>query len=193
MHTSDIELQRFGDYRPTQFDRAGLGSDGQDDWLVVPLSYQPACAELLEESNWETAVKLIGEADPTGEDYEIHYFGHWTSDFKIIVVRPGSAAHREAQAIASSLAGYPILDESDFSERECEAQYQSALDELHRLELRRRGKPLGDRALNTLAYEICQRASSSETLDRSDIERALERLGWQLDLKTDVWRAPKAG
>lgn len=205
MHTSDIELPRFADYQPTHFDAKGLGSDGQEDWLVLPLCHKPKIATLLDNSNWEMAVESIervsnrvqrarrhvayllschadgpfildrdvsdfafqiGKCRPhaekrlfdlidmqpvdgemldsfaarldtaieSGPDYEIHYFGHWATDFEIIIVRPGSAAHRKAQSIVAALSDYPVLDESDFSEREHEASLENIKEVIRQIE-----------------------------------------------------------
>ena len=55
----------------------------------------------------------------TDPDFEIHRFGHWACGwFEIMIVRPGSQCAKQAQAIESALAGYPVLDEDDFSDRE---------------------------------------------------------------------------
>lgn len=194
MHTSDIHLQRFADFQPTQFDAKGLGSGEQADWLVLPVS-QTRDSGNLEQSNFETAeeslrrvqrrvdsarskilykvnrytvetpvlgvpmykfaaamcgevfyeqasalhlLKVVGLPPVEGEtiadfasrlesaletsDFETHRFGHWGPGwFEILVVRPGSACHREAQRIAAALDSYPVLNEEDFSSRSHEA------------------------------------------------------------------------
>ncbi len=55
-------MQTFKQFRPTQFDRAGLGSDGQEDWLVAPVSRQPKIATVLDDSNWEVVLADLGGA-----------------------------------------------------------------------------------------------------------------------------------
>lgn len=207
MHTSDIELERFADFQPTYVDPRGLGSDGQEDWLVVPVS-QTRDSGLLEKSNFDAAedslrrvqrrcdkarrrivklVKRVGRTTDTyirfvatelcrvdqttddamsdilkaeerlyalvgipapecgaertcdflarletaleASDFETHRFGHWGPGWiEIIVVRPGSACHREAQAIAAAVSDYPVLDEHDYSEREHEASLSNLED-----------------------------------------------------------------
>lgn len=201
MHTSDIELERFADFQPTAFDHRGVGSDGQEDWLVLPIS-QTRDSGLLEKSNFDAAedslrrvqkrcdkarrrilhklnrlnvsrpflgvpvdrfaqeigysdgnvsiavnrlLNLCGLPPVEGEtiaafaerletaldtsDFETHRFGHWGPGwFEIIVVRPGSACHREAQAIAAAVSNYPVLDESDYCEREHEATMSNLED-----------------------------------------------------------------
>lgn len=136
MHTSDIELTRFEDFRPTAFDQRGLGAADEDrdqrDWLVCPVSRQPKISTLFDDSNWDVQLAMIQESDPSGEDHEVHYFGHWTSDFEIVVVRPGSAAHDAARKIVASLANYPLLDDEDHSRREYEATLENIESELRR-------------------------------------------------------------
>lgn len=185
---SETTFERFADYQPTAHDMRGLGSDDDDaNWLVFPMTYQPKCASMLDDSNWEATLKCLADVDPSGNDYTVHYFGHWASDFKIVVLRPGSAAHIEAERIAAALSDYPVLDDEDFSMRECEAQFESVEDGLHRLTIERDGTELDGDALSELAGQICSNASSSEEMDRDDIERALGKLGYVL-CEDDTWR-----
>lgn len=137
----------------------------------------------------ETVAAFAERLDAAREqgDYTTHYFGHWTSDFKIAIVRPGSQCHRVAVEIELALADYPVLDDSDFSRRECEAQYESVLSELHRLELERNDEALSDDAINELADQICQQASDNECMNRADVEKALSKFGWT-ECDDSVWR-----
>jgi hypothetical protein len=83
----------------------------------------------LEESNWETALKLLQattlseEAQDLGEsDHEVLDFSHWANGwFRICIIRPGTPSHITAQDIETNLDIYPILNEEDLSEREHEA------------------------------------------------------------------------
>lgn len=108
-------LTRFADYRPTQFDAAGLGAEGQEDWLVLPL-IQTRDSGPLEESNFAAAIR---DAETHGVEHATHRFGHWGPGwFEIIVVAP---AHRAwAESLADALEDYPVLDEEDLGEREHE-------------------------------------------------------------------------
>jgi hypothetical protein len=115
-------MPRFADWRPTALDPRGLGPDDQSDWRVLPTS-RTRDSEALDESNYQAALKCLADADPTGENYETHRFGHWGPGWvEIIVVKPGTAAHEEAVRIECSLADCPVLDESDYSDREHEEQ-----------------------------------------------------------------------
>lgn len=129
---ADSTFTRFADYAPTHLDCKGLGSDGQEDWLVFPMAHQPKISTLLDDSNWESLCAAMDESDPNGTDHKVHYFGHWTSDFEIVVVRPGSPAHAEAERLAAALADYPVLDEEDYSDREYEATLDNIKSELCR-------------------------------------------------------------
>lgn len=116
------ELTKFKDFRPTQFDQKGLGSEGQEDWRVLPCSITRDTGP-LSESNFEAAKKMLDEKEI---EYEVHRFGHWGPGwFEVIVVKPTPEGLELAGQIASSLGDYPILDEMDHSERELEAVYQN--------------------------------------------------------------------
>lgn len=114
------ELKRYGDWQPTQFDPKGLALDEQQDWLVLPV-IRTRDSEALELSNFATVENNLEEVNPSGEDWEVHRFGHWANGwFEILIVKPDSEAHRYGEHVAQALADYPILDEMDFSEREWE-------------------------------------------------------------------------
>lgn len=136
----DIELERYGDSRPTPFDTPGLmarsmghgqKATGEDDdtdrsqWLIVPVS-RTRDSGPLDESNFASAEKLLEAADPSGDDHENHRFGHWGPGwFEMLIVRPDTKAHRAAQEIAASLENYPVLDDDDLSEREMDEENES--------------------------------------------------------------------
>lgn len=119
-----IELPKYRDHRPTQFDPHKLinGSTEREEWLMVPVS-RTRDSEALAESNFEAAVKALGGEGP---DVEIHRFGHWGPGwYEILIVRPGSKAEDAACEIAAALEDYPVLDESDHSAREYEAEIEA--------------------------------------------------------------------
>jgi hypothetical protein len=196
IESTESDFQRFADYRPTAMDQRGLGADGQEDWLVVPMSRQPKISTLLEDSNWDALVALIEAADPESEDHEIHYFGHWTSDFEIIVVRPHSAAHVAAADAICALSEYLVLDESDYSERESEAAYENVLDAVRPLTFEyAEGDPIDS---ETVAEELYRwfsehgnwgflESPDTRSVRESERDRGLEALGWTL-YEDDVYR-----
>ena len=110
-------MQAYRDYRPTVFDVRGLAgeSHGISEYLVAPVM-RTRDSDALEESNFAVALNMLG-----GEsgDVEVHRFGHWGPGwFEIILVRPGTSAAAIAADIEDRLEDYPVLDETDWSERE---------------------------------------------------------------------------
>jgi hypothetical protein len=122
-------MERYSKFRPTAFDTAGLGCEDRQDWYVAPVS-QTRDSEPLEISNYRVVLRDLEEIDPDGNDHEEHRFGHWGPGwFDIILVRPNSACAKSAECWEDALSDYPVADESDLSELECEAE-QEAWDNL---------------------------------------------------------------
>jgi len=108
-------LQAYSTYRPTGFDSAGAFLPEQSDWLVVPAGQNRDSGE-LDQSNFAAALALLGGESDT---VQVYRFGHWACGwFEIIIVAPNSPAVAIAEDIAARLEDYPVLDESDFSDRE---------------------------------------------------------------------------
>lgn len=117
--TPEITLPRYAAYRPTGFDTRGLGLEDRQDWHVCPVVVTRDTEDPLTLSNWEVFKRELARVDPEGENHETHRFGHWGPGwFEIVIVRPDTAALIEAQELADAMASYPVLDDSDFSERE---------------------------------------------------------------------------
>jgi len=124
-------LQKYSEFRPGAHDRAGLGLPDCQDWLVAA-AVTNRDADCLTESNWICQLDALraadadGEGKPEGPDdtdasWFVASFNHWACGwFKIVLVRPDSAAHATAEDIARRLDSYPVLDEDDFNEREKE-------------------------------------------------------------------------
>ena len=125
-------MEKYGDFRPTPFDARGLGLPDRQNWLIVPCS-RTRDSEPLTVSNFETALKML-DPDEDNEDVEVHSFRHWGPGwFEIIIVRPGSEAEQVATDIEAALAGYPVLDDEDFSAREWEEHSEWVDSELTRI------------------------------------------------------------
>lgn len=126
----------YREFRPTGFDRAGLGLDDRQDWLVAPVGTNRD-ADALTRSNWRVVLGDL-ESKDTGEDLEVHRFGHWGPGwFEIILVRPGSECAKCAEAWENALSDYPVACESDFSEEESEESlkvWKDCYSERERLE-----------------------------------------------------------
>lgn len=120
-------MKKYSEWRPSGFDTAGLGLEDRQDWLVAPVA-QNRDSDALERSNFRVVVRDLQKLDErdreTGEEsFEIHRFGHWACGwFEIILVQPGSEAEKCCNDWEAALADYPIADESDFSELECEEE-----------------------------------------------------------------------
>lgn len=142
-------MNTYSEFRPTQFDPAGLGLDNRQDWLVCPVSYTRDDAEhTLARVNYDVLAKLLDEVDYGCRDHEFHCFGHWGPGyFYLIIVRPGSECARIAQECEGALADYPLLCDSTFSEREHEAAH----DDWERMGIRERIRILAGLGLNYLA------------------------------------------
>lgn len=111
-------MDTYSKFRPTGFDSHINFDNDREAWLVLPCG-RNRDSECLDESNFATALKILGGER---EDVEVHRFGHWACGwFEIILVRPDSAAAKEAEEIEAALANYPVLDDNDYSEREHEA------------------------------------------------------------------------
>lgn len=116
-------MKLYKNYKPSKSDFAGIGLPDRQDWFVAPviLTRDSLCQE---ESNFSVFSKILSE-DAEKEDWEVHRFGHWACGwFEIILVKPGTKAMSEAETVETRLKNYPILDESDLSEREMEAANQ---------------------------------------------------------------------
>lgn len=76
-------------------------------------------SDLLTESNWTSALEMLGGE---GGNVVIHRFGHWACGWwEALCVQPDTDQHVIALDIEKRLAGYPVLDEEDWSERENDA------------------------------------------------------------------------
>src|SRR3990167_6967122 len=82
-------------------------------WLVAPVS-QHRESDCLAESNFAACLQALGGESET---VQVLRFGHWAVGWtEWIVAAPEHEATLEA--LAERLDGYPVLDESDWSERE---------------------------------------------------------------------------
>jgi len=194
------ELSTVNDWSPTGVDHSigvFLRSEGKLDWLVAPCS-RTRDSEHLELSNWESMLKCLTEVDPDGNDYETLEFGHWGPGwYRVAIIRPGSKAHQEAVRIELALADYPVLDESDFSEREYDAQCEALADCIRSLTIEDDGSEVDSEqlaaAMFTDMWEHDQPAldrvnqSGGGSIRDNERDACLERLGYVL-CEDDVWR-----
>lgn len=102
-------MQKYSDFRPTEFDSRGLGCEDRQAWLVLPCS-RTRDSGCLEESNFHAALEILGGESDT---VEVHRFGHWGPGwFELILVDPESTQAKDAEEIESTVAdGLPLDDE----------------------------------------------------------------------------------
>lgn len=124
--SSEVTLQVYKNHSPTPLDENIALTGGlscQNEWLIAPCSITRD-SDSLALSNWHAQEQALREVD-TGADFDMHRFGHWGPGwYEIVLVRPGSACERVARELAASLKTYPVLDETDWSERENEMAWQ---------------------------------------------------------------------
>lgn len=109
-------MQTYSEYKPTQFDLAGLSLPDKQKWLVVPCG-QNRDSGILDQSNFKAALDMLGGESDT---VEVHRFGHWACGwFEIIIAAPELAG--QVEQIEARLEEYPVLDGDAHSEMETEA------------------------------------------------------------------------
>lgn len=118
-------LTRYRDFRPTTLDTYGAFLRDRHDWYVAPVTHTYKVASIAETSNWETMLAALRESKCSG--WEQHRFGHWATNFDMVLVRPRSLAWKVAVGCALALDQYPYLDEDDVTERE----HESACDNFY--------------------------------------------------------------
>lgn len=132
-------MKTYSQFRPMQYDTAGLGLPERQDWLVAPVS-QTRDSGPLERSNFEVVKEDLEKAEPSCEDgdVEVHQFGHWGPGwFEIILVRPNTQAAIEAQEWEDSLADYSIANEDHYSNlehEECQQTWENCYTDKGRIE-----------------------------------------------------------
>ena len=107
---------------PSAFDSlsnyAGVSDFPAMDYLLT----RNRDSDTLTESNWRSALKLLGGE---GDNVEILRFGHWACGWwEALAVKQGTPQHAIALEIEERLEGYPVVDENDWSELEEETAAQ---------------------------------------------------------------------
>lgn len=163
-------MERYADYAPAACDTRGLAFKGDDrenyqEWLVAGGHNRDS--DDLGESNWHATLDALRAVDPGSVDHYCVNFGHWACGWvEIVLVRPDSAAAAEAERIENALSDYPVLDDSDFSERE----YTSAMSDI---EACLRG------VYNVTAAQVYDVLSERETprdVCQRDVDRAVAQI-----------------
>lgn len=161
--------------------------------LVFPMTFCPNQSTTLSESNWFTLQAELEKVDPEGNDHQTVQFGHWVTPYDLMLVKAGTEAHRVALELAARLEGHPVLDEDDLSNRE-QAAFDEALEsEIHGLTIEVNGveaKKTGREhdAVYCAVSEYLTRRETPESVDASDVTRALTHLGFTYDADDFTWR-----
>lgn len=153
------------------------------EMLVLPYTYCPNVADLLDESNWETIQARLSEADPDGQDHRVARFGHWATPYNLMLVRPGTPAHDAAVELMEDYDAHPVLDEDDLSEREQEAYSEQLTEAFEGLSIVVNGVSIEGEsneytALWSAVDQYLNRSETPEYVDRYDVEEALTELGF---------------
>lgn len=116
-HTFD-DVRLYKDWAPTEFDHRGafLRDPPRGNWIVVPV-LRTRDSGVRADSNFETALKILGYTDGNEDRVEVHSFNHWGPGwFEIILVHPRLVY--QVEELQRTLDTCAILDETDYSERE---------------------------------------------------------------------------
>lgn len=153
------------------------------EMLVLPYTYCPNVADLLDESNWETIKSRLSEADPDGQDHRVASFGHWVTPYDLMLVRPGTPAHDAAVELMEDYDAYPVLDEDDFSNREQEAYSEQLTDAFNDLSIVANGVTLKGKsneytALWAAVDQYLCRSETPEYVGKDELTEALYHLGF---------------
>jgi hypothetical protein len=113
--------------------------DDAEQWCIIYSHHRDS--GLLDRSN-AAAIEEAMEPFTEGDDPDVvceshrHWAVGWIDGFSIRVFRDGkiTAAFQKYHQLAEAMANYPILDESDYSERELEATLANLSDAAWRLE-----------------------------------------------------------
>lgn len=111
-------MQTYSDHIPTCFD-CHIALDDREHWLLAPVSRTRDSSE-LDNSNFAVALEMLGGESET---VEVHRFGHWGPGwYEILIVDPADSERIAIlDDIVRRLESYPILNESDHSNREWES------------------------------------------------------------------------
>jgi hypothetical protein len=109
-----------------------------DSWAIIYTKHRDS--GLLDQSNAAAITKVMREfTDCDDPDVVFESHSHWAvghiDGFSIRVLRDGEAtpAFERYHELTISLADYPVLDESDYSDREYEATLENVADAAWRL------------------------------------------------------------
>lgn len=105
-----------------------------DGWYVFMTTHRDA--EMIDESNWESIKRDIGENPSAAEEQKgllIVEESHWAVGWVqwMGIHETDTELLMRADDIKAALDDYPLYDEQDYSNRECEAQWNMIKWEFH--------------------------------------------------------------
>ena len=152
-------------------------------------------SDILTESNFNAALDLLGGES---KNVKVERFGHWGCGWlELILVNPKSLKHLKiAYDISKRLADYPVLDESDYSNRQCESYSDFSKDHESDIAdaLEKHFKVKKNKALVRIAYDLnmeCQYQGGEDACiniytmrqpdasDLKDLKDCLESMAYQ--------------
>lgn len=93
-----------------------MGEDMSDHYVVLS---QHRDSDIIAQSNFESAVRMLTEVDPDSENFTICRFGHWAVGWMESIMVPINAPYEIiglCEDIVNSINQYPILDRDHHSE-----------------------------------------------------------------------------
>jgi hypothetical protein len=103
--------------------------DDADEFCVYHLNHRDS--GLLDQSNADATRKAL---EPFDDDVRLETFNHWAVGWiDAVAVRVETRAYRTLCEIIDRLSEYPILDETDYSEREHEATLGNIEDSFYQV------------------------------------------------------------
>jgi hypothetical protein len=107
----------------------------ESDWVSGPVS-STGVSSPLEQSNYDSAVAKLLEADVTQKDVEVVRWPNWATGYQEeVFVRPNTECYKLLQTMIEDLKHFPCLDEQLYeeyrkAEEEEEEKQKAALEEL---------------------------------------------------------------
>ena len=124
--------------------------EDKKDWFIAPVAVTRDSG-IFDISNWESFLNSLRELN-TEEDWYIKRTGHWGFGwFETILIKPDTPAHKLALETEEALSHYPLINESDY----CERQWNYAQDLWGMMTIRER-------------VELCQKHGHSIFSARND-------------------------
>lgn len=107
-----FNLTKFIDFSPTSMDSTVEGTEGKEDWLVMPIT-QNRDSLTIELSNFHVMQQIFEDSDPSQSSFSVHRYGHWGNGwYEILVFDPSNkTVNSTAETILQQLEQYIVLDE----------------------------------------------------------------------------------